>query len=121
MNGFRVWCKNNKEWEKDNCVISQDGRLFQSIKAKLTELRLDTHVIELRSNREDADGICIHAGDIVESKHGLKYIVHYGTNEYSGVESFYLKSIDKDDDMTYILKNTVSFTIIGHIHGGWDE
>ena len=47
---FKVWCKNNNEWEKDYCLVGQDGKLYQLIHGQLIQCRPDTHSIFVQIN-----------------------------------------------------------------------
>jgi len=52
-NKFKIWCKNNKEWEKDYCVINKNGSLFQDYKGNLIPIRSDTHEIVVYAGISD--------------------------------------------------------------------
>ena len=43
-NKFRVWCKNKNDWEKNPCVMSQDGNIFQYQHGRLIPCLGDTHI-----------------------------------------------------------------------------
>jgi hypothetical protein len=66
---FRVWCKNNKEWEKDLVVITQNGDLYEikyrNGKLENYLLRKDTHIIQFDTGLIDMYGRKIYEGDIV--------------------------------------------------------
>lgn len=52
---FRVWCKNNREWEKDTCVLTPNGKLIhQSAKGPLVPLRPDTHIVSMFTGLYDS-------------------------------------------------------------------
>lgn len=53
MNEFRVWCNDNKEWEKDLCVLTPDGRLLTDLKGKFIPLRKENHIVIFSTGLND--------------------------------------------------------------------
>jgi hypothetical protein len=49
---FQVWCKNYNEWEKNYCLLGQDGKLYQLINGELQQFRPDTHSIFIKINED---------------------------------------------------------------------
>ena len=56
MNSFKVWCHNNKEWEKDECFLAENGRLYQMKREKLYPMRPDTHTLCKFTGQKDING-----------------------------------------------------------------
>lgn len=61
---FKVWCLNKKEWEKDSSVIGPDGQLYWT--KGLIPAKMENHIVEKCTGRNDINGTLIYGGDIVE-------------------------------------------------------
>ena len=85
MAGYRLWCKNNNEWEKDNSWIGMNGCLMTLRNGCPFPLRSDTHILQRSTEKNDISGKEIFEGDIIESHVtggrilALNMIVQYGT------------------------------------------
>lgn len=79
---YRVWCRNNNEWEKDEMFLAEDGSLYHVLRnGRLQRCRPDTHTVQfftgLRDSKRTEDfpeGQEIHKGDICLNKYG-KYLL----------------------------------------------
>lgn len=76
MNKFKVWCKNNKEWEQHSVLMDENGILFH-IKpgGALLPLRPDTHIPVFFTGLPDKDGKEIYEGDIVRYHDNKEFTV----------------------------------------------
>ena len=64
MNGkFRVWCKNKKEWEKNDVALLQNGSLFD-LDNKVF-LKKENHVLLFSINHVDCEDNELYQGDIL--------------------------------------------------------
>lgn len=66
-NKYKVWCKNNNGWEKDDCLLNQYGDLFQFLtNGRLVPLREDTHTIIIDSGVKDLNDKEAYNGHILK-------------------------------------------------------
>jgi len=65
--GYRVWCRNKKEWEADPTLISPIGVAFDLNRRQNRLVLLDekTHIVELSTGIHDKNGVEIFEGDCV--------------------------------------------------------
>lgn len=67
---FRVWCKDNEDWEKDLCYLSPIGLLYHSQGAMWIPLQLKNHIVEFYTGLDDKNAEKIFKGDICEDDKG---------------------------------------------------
>jgi len=72
---YRVWCKNKKEYESDECFLTPDGRLFQEgVYSSMQPLSLDTHVVERHTELKgiyQSDKVIFNEKDCTEKLEGV--------------------------------------------------
>lgn len=77
---YRVWCRNNNEWEKDEMFLAEDGSLYHVLRnGRLQRCRPDTHTVQFFTGLRDSkrtedfpDGEPIYEGDVVLDIHSNK-------------------------------------------------
>lgn len=62
---FRVWCKNKKEWEKDQCYMNQLGEVVFLTRNGLRYYNPLTHIVSYGTGRTDKNDKNIYEGDYV--------------------------------------------------------
>lgn len=100
MERYRLWCKNNNEWEKDNAWIGLNGCLMTLRHGCPYPLSADTHILQRSSGKKDIFGQEIFEGDIIESHVpggqilAQNMIVQYGTyNVWCPVDKEYMENV----------------------------
>lgn len=100
MQGYRVWCKNNSEWEKNNSWIGMNGCLMTLQHSCPYPLNSDAHILQRSTEKCDISGREVFEGDIIESHMpngqilDLNMVVRYGTYQaYCPVDGEYMDSV----------------------------
>lgn len=108
-NKFRVWCKNKKEWERNECFLSEDGDVYQFEKGVLTPMSSKTHTTLLFTGLHDKYGFEIYDGDIVGFDRENKEI---------GVVSWdsYMWVVKLSGSRTMYFNNPDAYEVIGNVY-----
>ena len=99
MEGYRLWCKNNNEWERDNSWIGIIGCLMTLRNGCPLPLSSNTHILQRSTGRKDISGREVFEGDIVESHQGsqildIVMVIRYGTYEaYCPADDCYMDNV----------------------------
>lgn len=100
MAGYRLWCKNNNEWEKNNSWIGINGCLMTLRHGCPYPLSSDTHILQRSTGKTDISGREVFEGDIIESHLpdgrilDMNMVVRYGTyQEYCPVDEEYMDNV----------------------------
>jgi len=113
---FRIWCANKKEWEKNNCVISLSGSLFDMDNRII--MRRETHILEFSTGLHDKNGKEIFEGDIVEIIHPCWYSKCKTEFKNGGFIFTELNNpVENSAVTTYsFMRNKWKIEVIGNIH-----
>lgn len=80
MPGYRLWCKNKNEWERDNSWIGINGCIMTLRNGCPYPLSSDTHILQRSTGKHDISGHEVFEGDFIESHQGTQVLmlVKYG-------------------------------------------
>ncbi len=104
--GFRVWCGNKNEWEKDirSMFVGSGGVLFVwHNRDQMRLVNMDNHILEWYSGKVDCDHVKVFEGDIITDNFGIS-----GAVENSGGRFTFCNGRN--------IPNSASFKVTGNIH-----
>ena len=113
---FRVWCENNKEWEKDTTILHPNGNLYDVRHGFI--LNSDTHIIE-----DYVEALNAYEGDILVTEESDSWEIgrtfhYYGEVKYNE-DKGRIMVYDEIDNDWYECDDYLFDEVCGNIHQGY--
>ena len=100
-NTYRIWCENNKEWEKNLTTLLPDGRLIDL--DHQIPVKNETHKVYYSLGILDDNNKLIYEGDIIKRTETFPIAAIYGKTEIGVVKYHYGSYYLMCEDLDYLI------------------
>jgi len=110
---YRVWCKNFKEWEKDEILTDKFGNIFHCGKTGMRIVSPDSHVIQQFTGLKDKNNKEVYDGDIIKQNSHFGEILVCQYREKFGMWTFRIRN--DGDSFHFHYWELKEFEVVGNI------